>query len=805
MSHWLIRFVRIMFIIATVSLLCGKALAVDAVNVTSPENTVNTAEELNRLQKQLDNIKQEVAETDSESKLGQLSSSVLDLGHDTDALLAILQRQQSQLETQLSVLGPEPEIPSETETSEVKEKRTSLTNEKNKVDEQIALVSKIKEQSTNLSVQIVNLRRDSLKTQLALNSGTVLKPQFWLPLIQPDKEDQYRLNLLSGQLKSSFQESLAPEWRVGSLALLICALLLATLGSRIINQVNNWIGVHIVPEGHLRRSFFACATVLTTVLVAAGSVHLIAKIFTRLDGTPLFIDNIVSDIIKLTIFCALLAGVGKAFLSTDRPSWRLPGIANPVALAMKPFPFLSALIIFIFGVIEFVNISIGASLSTTVVTNAISALLIALITFTIAVRGSQQRKLLLAHGEKPESRSTLAGLIHLSVILTSLAIFMALATGYIALARFLTYELLWVGTVLSCLYLLMNLTIDIIDVLFSPDTTSGKRIKSMLNLDDRHLAQANSLLMAISKVTLILFAIASLLNGTFGTTTPLELLHSATTLWGGKGFEQFNIVPTRLINAMIFLGISVYILRVSRRWLEADFLPQTTMDSGIQASLVTLFMNLGYVVILLVVLATLGVQWNNLAWIVSALSVGIGFGLQEIVKNFISGLILLTERPVKVGDLVSISGIEGDIRRINVRATEIQLSDRSTVIVPNSQLISQNVRNVTMGDAQGVVTIELKFPLTIEPEEVRDLLLEAYTEHDSILTSPAPSVRFKQLETDGIIMSVTGYVRTPRLVGITKSDLLFDILKRLRASENKPKASQDDEAIEVDANNDDDS
>jgi small-conductance mechanosensitive channel len=70
--------------------------------------------------------------------------------------------------------------------------------------------------------------------------------------------------------------------------------------------------------------------------------------------------------------------------------------------------------------------------------------------------------------------------------------------------------------------------------------------------------------------------------------------------------------------------------------------------------------------------------------------------LQEIVKNFVSGLILLTERPVKVGDMVSLAGVEGDIRRINVRATEIQLGDRSTVIVPNSQLISQNLRNVTM-------------------------------------------------------------------------------------------------------------
>ena len=74
----------------------------------------------------------------------------------------------------------------------------------------------------------------------------------------------------------------------------------------------------------------------------------------------------------------------------------------------------------------------------------------------------------------------------------------------------------------------------------------------------------------------------------------------------------------------------------------------------------TLFSNIGYVLVILITLAALGIQWSNLAWIVSALSVGIGFGLQEIVKNFISGLILLTERPVKVGDMIGIGGVEGD-------------------------------------------------------------------------------------------------------------------------------------------------
>ncbi len=150
------------------------------------------------------------------------------------------------------------------------------------------------------------------------------------------------------------------------------------------------------------------------------------------------------------------------------------------------------------------------------------------------------------------------------------------------------------------------------------------------------------------------------------------------------------------------------------------------------------------------------------------------------MQNFISGLILLTERPVKVGDWVSLAGVEGDIRRINVRATEIQMSDRSTVIVPNSQFITQNVRNVTMGNALGVVGITLTLPLDTDVSQIRDLLLAAFMEHEAVLDTPAPSVTFKDLTAAGLIISVSGYVNSPRLVGGTRSDLLFTVLSRLR-------------------------
>lgn len=448
---------------------------------------------------------------------------------------------------------------------------------------------------------------------------------------------------------------------------------------------------------------------------------------------------------------------------------------------MKPLPPLLATFVLISGAIEQLNSSVGTSVSMTTFGYGLSALLVALVAVSGPLSIKRTRRKLLAEGTPLETRSAVVGLIQVCITATATAILISLLIGYISLARFLTYELVWVAMVLSLLYLLIHLVVDLCDGLFAPNTPLGLRIKHMFNLDDRHLSQVAILLAAIGKTLLIVFGAVALINGNFGSTTPLALLHKVLEVWGGKGLEKLNIVPAHVLNALIFMAIALYVLRSARRWLEKDFLPKTMMEPGMRSSLVTLFSNVGYVLVILLALSTLGIQWNNLAWIVSALSVGIGFGLQEIVKNFISGLILLTERPVKVGDLISISGIEGDIRRINVRATEIQLGDRSTVIVPNSQLISQNVRNATMGNAQGVATIALTFPLDIDPEQVRTLLLDAYREHEAIQSAPAPSVTFSQLTPSGIVLSVTGFVSSPRVVASTKSDLLFEILKRLRA------------------------
>jgi small-conductance mechanosensitive channel len=222
------------------------------------------------------------------------------------------------------------------------------------------------------------------------------------------------------------------------------------------------------------------------------------------------------------------------------------------------------------------------------------------------------------------------------------------------------------------------------------------------------------------------------------------------------------------------------VVRLLKRWLDRDLLPHTRLDTGMRSSMVTLLGYVGGVLVVVMALATLKVSLQNIAWIASALSVGIGFGLQAIVSNFISGLILLAERPVKVGDWISINDVEGDVRRINVRATEIQLWDRSTVIVPNSQLITQNVRNVTLAHAMGRVSFKLPMPLDTDAAHARQLILDVLNAHPSTLETPAPYVQMDSVDATNMIFSAYAFTRSPREVASVKSDLLFAVLARLR-------------------------
>ncbi|WP_175824064.1 DUF3772 domain-containing protein [Burkholderia sp. BCC0419] len=761
----------------------ASAPAASGVGATAPAISLPDAvAQLKQMQAELDRIKQQTSTTSNSKELDALDDSAQELSADVAKLQSDLTPQRAQVQAQLDVLGPPPAEGAAPETAAVAKQRAALGARKTQIDAALKQAADQKTSLTNLTEQFAKLHRSLLKNQLAFRSGSIFSAQFWLPLFHLSPDDRQRLDDFNGELFDMLHSSWVPGQRALTTLLLIAAFAAWLGGRRLIERGLAWIALNRLPPSRLRRSALALTTALSTFLATAIAIQILYLAVARhYELTPSLTD-LWDQFAKLAATCALIAGLGRALLCTKHPSWRLPALADPVALAMKPFPAILAGLLLVSGTLESINRIVDTSLSVTLFGRGIVSLVVALTVGASLLRANRARSALAAAGEAPEQRSTLAGLIHAGVTLAIVASLIALLIGYITVARFITYELVWFEIVLCATYILIQLTRDASESLFSSSLSTGQQIKHLFALEDRHLDQARTVLSGFGTSLLMLIAAIALLTGGFGT-TPGDLLDSAVAMIGSQRLQSLNIMPDRIMNAVIGFAIGFYLLRSLRRWLDGEFMPALGMDTGMRVSLITLFTNVGYVLLVLMTLGLLGVRWNNLAWIVSALSVGIGFGLQEIVKNFVSGLILLTERPVKVGDMISIAGVEGDIRRINVRATEIQLSDRSTVIVPNSQLISQNLRNVTMGNStQGVATLVLTFPLNTDPEQVRDLLLDAYREHQAILDKPAPSVTFSQLTPDGITLSVTGYVSSPRIASSTKSDLLFEILKQLRAA-----------------------
>lgn len=738
--------------------------------------------DLEALQLRLDNLKQQVSLTSNYTQLIGFQDNVQLLFSDADKLAAVLLPEQAQLQAQLSVLGTASATSEAMEKSDLVKQRTYLTAQKDKVDGDLKILQAIKEGATNLITQIASMRRTQLETELAQRTASFLNPRFWLPLFAPLPEDKNRLRFLIDQSNSVIQSVWQPGRRAATVTLLLLALAFWTPGRRLAERGLTWVCIHRVPEGRLRRSSLAIATVVATMLSAGCAIQLISAAATRLEPLPQPLQGYFDDVEKVAYACALIIGLSRALLSKRNPSWRLPGIADEVALAISPFPaLLAGSMLILISLVQVTNAT-GMSSQVVLFSRGVVSLVVIMILGALLLRVSKTRRAMVIAGEHPESGTTLAGLIYTGVSIAVLISIFGLLIGYISLARFITYEIVWLYIVFASFYLLTQLFRDLCDYLFSPKHPSGKTIKQLLGIGDVRLEQIEVVVSGMGRAALLLIAAITTIVGGIGATFG-QLTDRVSAILGGDGLRKLNIIPGNLLNAVLALLIGIYLIRSLRRWLDNEFLPKTDMDPGMGASLSTLFSNIGYALVILLALSSLGVQWTNLAWIVSALSVGIGFGLQEIVKNFVSGLILLTERPVKVGDLISISGVEGDIRRINVRATEIQLSDRSIVIVPNSQLISQNLRNVTMGgSAQGVATLELVFPLDIDPEQVKTLLYTTYCEHETILDKPAPVVRFSNLSPEGITLTITGYVSSPRIVSTTKSDLLFEILKRLGAA-----------------------
>ncbi|MGY4493868.1 DUF3772 domain-containing protein [Pseudomonas sp. TE3610] len=768
------RFNRFTALVFTLLLSVALPFAAQAAPATpaaaGPLPTLADGATLDALNDQLDLIRQRVTVSANDDLLSTLRQAAQQVQKQADDLSAERTVSVEHLDDQLKVIGPA----QADEAPELTKQRQALSAKRNDLVDDEHQLSTLSQSARDLASQIVNLRRSLFNSQISTRSASPLSPAFWSSLIRPTDDDLRRLNTLAQDVGSAGAAVMAPGARWFFLGALVLSVLIWVVGRRLLERFLAWAMIRWLPEGRLRRSALALTVGLATVVTIAASASVLRWGVTNTAQLSANVLNLLDQVMTLVVFCAFIVGLGRAMLMVRRPSWRLPNLPDDLAAALGPFPKILALALMIIGTQERINSVIASSLALTVAVNGLTALVVSLTAFFALVRYHR------SHSRFDLERPTgFVALIPLIIGTWVGLALLALVSGYLTLAYFLTVKLLWMSVVGTAAYLLVAFFGDLCETLLSPRQPGGLALASALGLSERHQAQAATLLAGVGRTLLVFTALLFALMPSGS--NPSELLESISLLdLGSKSLGGLKVVPSDILLALAIAVGGLVSIRIVKNWLAERLLPETNMDAGMRASLVTLVGYLGYVLLAIVVMSTLSISLTNLTWVVSALSVGIGFGLQAIVQNFISGLILLTERPVKVGDWVSLAGVEGDIRRINVRATEIQMSDRSTVIVPNSQFITQNVRNVTMGNALGVVGITLTLPLDTDVLKIRELLLAALNEHEAILDAPAPSVSFKDLTSNGLIISATGYVGSPRSVSGARSDLLFTILGRLR-------------------------
>lgn len=249
-----------------------------------------------------------------------------------------------------------------------------------------------------------------------------------------------------------------------------------------------------------------------------------------------------------------------------------------------------------------------------------------------------------------------------------------------------------------------------------------------------------------------------------------------------SGFEIAGITVslTNMASAiMVFMGL-LFLTRFMQKILAQKVLPKTRMEEAVRLSFVQIVGYVGLTVALMVGISSVGFDLSNLALIAGALSVGIGFGLQSIVSNFVSGLILLFERPIKVGDWVILNAGEGVVKKISVRATEIETLDRTAIIIPNSEFISSSVKNWTHKDRIGRLVITVGVSYNSDPQKVYDILLDVAKSNEFVLSSPLPTVHFKDFGDSALIFDLRIFMRnvTDRFVVGTR--IRLDIWSRLK-------------------------
>ncbi|MCW0388378.1 hypothetical protein NB722_002917 [Xanthomonas sacchari] len=739
---------------------------------------------LDNAAKSLKDARGKEVDAGNQAAFQDLVTQVSDASNDAQTAADALSQQLAQVNARLQQLG----AAATGDSPDIVAQRKALTKQRDSLDSGVKRGKLMVVEARQLADEIERARAEHFSQELSLRSPSPLSPALWKQIAADFPDDQAKLLALYTLGMQSLQDAIA-EHGSGALGVGIAIALILLFPLRYLLR---WLGkryaVSRAPGSRLRRSGLAIWFLLLGTLTPGLAALALAEALRSIDAVPERLDAVLNGFVVVSFAAAFMGSLGASVLLPNQPSWRLFPIDDATARRLRKYTWATAALAWLSSMLLVINQAARTSDSATVAADGVIALVYGVLILATLTSLSRLRRRQYAEAAaqalanaQPPPPGQHGGALALIGVLVKVAVVVALLAallGYLHLGLFITRQIIWITMIVGAIRLLMTFADDFALWLFASEGRIGRAANGAFGVRSSSLEQAGVLTSALIRVVLLLIGVGALLMP-FGTNVSIVSDWFSLLSDGIRLSDKVVVYPGAIARAVLVLLLGLGVMQYLHRWLTQTYLPKTELDDGSRNSISTVARYVGIILAALWALAALGIGLERIALVVSALSVGIGFGLQSITQNFVSGLILLAERPVKIGDWIKIGDQEGDVRRISVRATEIQVGDRSTLIVPNSELITKTLRNMTLAGPLGRVQIQFAVSLGTDVVKLRALLLELYAAHPGVLDDPAPSVFIDSIANGHVTLNSFAYVASPRLTYGTRSELFFALLQRL--------------------------
>jgi len=502
-------------------------------------------------------------------------------------------------------------------------------------------------------------------------------------------------------------------------------------------------------------------------------------------------------VIGLIFFVHRLAA---AVLSPRLPQWRLIAVESRAArilfwLVMATVTF-TAIDVFLSAVYEILDAPLALTVGESLVATVLTGIPVILVGFVRPFLGEDG---------KPRSWNPL---LRIAIIAVGAITILAALSGYVGFARFVASQIVVTGATLATMYIGFLSARAVSDEGAFAGTAFGRRMARIFNLDESGLDQI-SLLVSIAINVLIVAMGVPLILFLWGF-QPGDISAWAYKVATGIKIGSFTFSLTGILWGILVFGLGFFVTRWFQGWLDGSVMARGKVDAGVRNSIRTVVGYAGVALAGLVAISAAGIDLSNLALIAGGLSLGIGFGLQNVVSNFVSGLILLAERPFKAGDWIVAGDVTGTVKKISVRATEIETFQRQTVILPNSELINRAVGNWTHRNKIGRVDIKVGVAYGNDVKRAHAILTEIAQSHPLVLRNPEPFVLFANFGTASLEFEIRVFLADVTNGNIVQNDIRFAIMDafaregleipstpRWQEPPSEEKWPADDEAVEA--------